>query len=59
MAGRSIQQFEEKFASFVEVVCTDGYQRIGDDDILNGRAGFLLAIQMIRLVSNIPQSIIF
>lgn len=48
MAGRSIQQFEEKFASFIDIVCTDGYQRIGDDDVLNGRAGFLLAIQMIR-----------
>jgi hypothetical protein len=48
MAGRSIQQFEEKFANFVDVVCIDGYQKIGDDDILNGRAGFLLAIQMIK-----------
>ncbi|CAD5226628.1 unnamed protein product [Bursaphelenchus xylophilus] len=48
MSGRSITQYKSLFSSLVETVCSKGYQRYGDDDILNGRAGFLLAVQMVK-----------
>lgn len=48
MSGRNIDKIKEIFSTFVDIVCSKGYQRYGDDDILNGRAGFLLAVQMIK-----------
>ncbi|KAI6187150.1 LanC-like protein 3-like protein [Aphelenchoides besseyi] len=48
MAGRSIEGYGRIFSSLIDTVTCDGYQRIGDDDILNGRSGFLLAVQQIK-----------
>ncbi|KAI6214146.1 LanC-like protein 3-like protein [Aphelenchoides besseyi] len=48
MSGRSIESYGQIFSSFVDTVTCDGYQRIGDDDVLNGRSGFLLAVQQIK-----------
>ncbi|CAD5219102.1 unnamed protein product [Bursaphelenchus okinawaensis] len=47
MSGRSVCHYKSLFSGFVETVCSKGYQRYGDDDILNGRAGFLLGAQMV------------
>lgn len=54
MSGRSVQQVQQLFARSVDLVCQKGYQRYGDDDLLNGRAGFLLAAQMVRNETGVP-----
>lgn len=48
MAGKSIDATIEKFKKLLEVVVQPGYQKDGDDEILNGRAGYLAAILTIR-----------
>jgi len=39
-----------KVRKMVELVLQHGYQKIGDDEILNGRAGFLASLLIIRFV---------
>ena len=48
IGGRTVDDAKKMFAGFVDLVCSEGYQRIGDDDILNGRSGFLLAALQIK-----------
>ncbi|KAI1724300.1 lanthionine synthetase c-like protein [Ditylenchus destructor] len=49
MAGKSIDQVISKFKKLVDVVVEPGYQPSGDDEILNGRAGFLAGVLTLRI----------
>ncbi|CAK5091709.1 unnamed protein product [Meloidogyne enterolobii] len=40
--------FSAKVRRMLELVLQNGYQKIGDDEILNGRAGFLASILIIK-----------
>ncbi|KAH7671576.1 Lanthionine synthetase C-like protein, partial [Aphelenchoides avenae] len=48
MAGASFESVAARFKKLVAVVTEPGYQQNGDDEILNGRAGFLMAVALLR-----------
>lgn len=48
MSGKSVNPIVSKFKELVDVVVQPGYQPYGDDEILNGRAGFLAGVLTLR-----------
>lgn len=48
MAHQSIDFIIKYYKSLLNVVLVSGYQRIGDDEMLNGRAGFLTGVLLLR-----------
>lgn len=50
MTGNSIDFVIAFCKSLLNTIMTPGYQKIGDDEILNGRSGFLMGIFLLRLL---------